>query len=147
MKKRTRSTWIALLATVALGLTALPAQAAPPLPGCKNPKAIARYLRLTQEQVAAWRTLREDLREAVEPIREEIAPIREDLGELLDTANPDACTAGGLVVSIDVLADQIGVLHDGYIADFEALLTPEQLEKWERLVAFCTAEDQVPGVG
>lgn len=148
---RNRTQRFALLAAMGLSLLAIPASAqnapGPRLPGCNDPRGIARYLRLSQEQATAWRTLREDLRDAVKPYADAIEPLREELGGLLEATSPDACTVGGVVVAIDVQHDQIDALHTAYESDFEALLTPEQLTKWEALQAACQARQETPGAG
>lgn len=115
------------------------------LPGCNDPRGVARYLRLSQEQATAWRELRSELRTAVEPIKAQVEPLAEQVAAALDTASPDACSVGGLVIEIDGLRDDIGELHDAYVSDFEALLTPAQLTKWEALQAACQAQDRIPG--
>jgi Spy/CpxP family protein refolding chaperone len=141
----------AMMVAMGLSLFGLPAlaqnQQGPRLPGCNDPRAIARYLRLSQEQATAWRALREELRDASKPYVETIEPLREELGALLDGEDPDACTVGGLVVQIDTQHDAIADLREAYVEDFEALLTAEQLAKWEALQAVCQANNQTPGAG
>jgi Spy/CpxP family protein refolding chaperone len=152
VKARTATTWLGALA--ALLLLALPAAAqqqppgpGPRLPGCKDPRAIARYLRLSETQVAEWKTLREALHTATQPLIAQLEPLHTSLATELDKPSPDACTAGGFVVSIDHLRDQIEDLRADYISDFEALLTPEQLVKWNALETVCHAQGVAPGVG
>jgi Spy/CpxP family protein refolding chaperone len=142
MKLRTLAT-CTLFAAFALAL-ALPAAAAP-LPGCKDPRAVARYLGLSAAQVAQVKDLRTDLRDAVEPLRKQIAPLRDEIGDLLATPAPDACTVGGLVVKVNGLTDQIDTLHDKFEKDFELILTPEQLVKWKALQVVCRAQGQPTG--
>jgi Spy/CpxP family protein refolding chaperone len=142
MKLRTVATSL-VLAALAFAL-AQPAAAAP-LPGCKDPRAVARYLGLSAAQVAQVKDLRLDLRAAVQPLYQQIEPLRDQIGDLLETANPDACTVGGLVVKVNGLTDQIGALHDEFEKDFEALLTPEQLVKWKALQVVCRAKGQPTG--
>ena len=147
VKPRTVTTWLG--AAIALLLLALPAAAQRNpngLPGCKDPRAIARYLKLSETQVNDWKELREALRAATQPLVAQLAPLHESLATELDKPSPDACTAGGFVVSADAIRDQIEALREDYIADFEALLTPEQLVKWEALQTVCQAQGNVPGV-
>ena len=148
VKARTATTWLGAL--TALLLLALPAAAqqqnSPRLPGCKDPRAIARYLGLSETQANQWKTLREALRAATQPLATQLEPLHTSLATELDKPSPDACTAGGFVVSIDGIRDQIETLRADYIADFEALLTPEQLVKWNALETVCHAQGVAPGV-
>lgn len=141
MKRRNEWKWLGLFALTIV--FALPAAAqGGRLPPCKDPRAVARYLGLSEEQRDAWRELREAEREAADPILDAIEPLREDLADLLDEASPEACAVGGIVVEIDAKRDDLRALHEEYVADFEALLTPEQLERWERLEAHCRRGDR-----
>lgn len=94
-------------------------------------RRVAEYLDLTEEQITASRSLAEELRATVEPIREEIGPLHEQLRTALDADNPDAATVGALMVQIDGLRDQMATAAESFEAQFVALLTPEQVEKWE----------------
>lgn len=136
------------LAAIALSTAlSVPAAAAPkpPLPGCNNPRAIARYLKLTESQVAQTKTLRDALKAAVDPLQAALEPIREQIYDALEVALPNALTVGTLVVQADGIHDQIAVLRDDFEDDFAALLTPEQLVKWEALQAVCRANEQTTG--
>ena len=136
------------LAVLALTIVlAVPAAAAPkpPLPGCNNPRAIARYLKLTESQVQQTKTLREALKAAVDPLQAQAAPIREQIYNALEATTPDALAVGTLVVQADGIHDSIEVLRDDFEDDFAALLTPEQLVKWQALQAVCRANEQTTG--
>lgn len=137
MQRRIRSV-VTAVAVVVL----LPALAeAAPKPGgnfdagaiLRNPRALARYLRLTPQQVEQQKALLQGLKAEVEPLREQQRPLGEDLREALDGASPEACAVGELVVAIDALGDQIRALHAEYDAAFSAILTPEQLARYEAL--------------
>jgi Spy/CpxP family protein refolding chaperone len=142
MRLRTVAAGILL---AALALAFAQAATAAPLPGCNDPRAVARFLRLTPAQIEDVRDLRTALRTAVEPLRAQVQPLREQLGDLLEAANPVACTVGDLVVRIDGLTDRIHALQEDFEDDFEALLTPEQLVKWRALQVVCRAKGQTPG--
>lgn len=89
------------------------------------------YLDLTEEQKAAAEALREQARAEIEPLREQIRAQREQLHTLLDASNPDAAAVGQLVIGTHALHEQIRTLIESYEQRFAALLTPEQLTKWE----------------
>ena len=135
------------LAVFALAALASVAEAAPKpaLPGCNNPRAIARYLKLTEAQQDQTQSLRQALRTAVDPLQAQLEPIREQIDTALDAAAPNACSVGGLVVQADGIHDQIADLRDDFEEDFEALLTPDQLAKWQALQAVCRAQDVTTG--
>ena len=116
-----------------------------PLPGCGNPRAIARYLKLTTAQQDQTQSLRQALRTAVDPLQAQLEPIREQIDTALDAAAPNACSVGGLVVQADGIHDQIANLRDDFEDDFEALLTPDQLVKWQALQVVCRAQDVTTG--
>jgi Spy/CpxP family protein refolding chaperone len=130
-----------------LGLGAIAAQAARPgqLPGCNNPRAVARYLQLTPAQIADVKELRADLKAAVDPLRDQIKDLHEQIETALDAASPDACAIGALRIQIHGLAEQVRDERDDFEAAFEALLTPAQLAKWEALQVVCRAQDETTG--
>jgi len=142
-----RSLPFALAALAFSAALSVPAAAAPkpPLPGCNNPRAIARYLKLTESQVAQTKALRDALKTAVDPLQAALEPIREQISEALEVAVPNPLTVGTLVVQADGIHDQIADLRDDFEDDFAALLTPEQLVKWEALQAVCRANEQTTG--
>jgi Spy/CpxP family protein refolding chaperone len=148
MSRLRRSTLPLAFAALATAFAVAGAVAAPnrsPLPGCNNPRAIAKYLKLTEVQVAQTKDLREDLRDAVEPLRAQIEPIRDRIRTALDAASPDALAVGTLVVQADGVHDQIRDLQEDFEEDFEALLTADQLAKWQTLQAVCHPDDETTG--
>jgi Spy/CpxP family protein refolding chaperone len=135
-----------VLAALAL-FAAIAASAAPRpgLPGCKNPRAIARYLKLTPDQVAQTKTLRAGLKAAVDPLYHQIEALHEQIQDALEAASPDACAIGALRIQIYDVGEQVRDERDEFEAAFEALLTADQLTKWEALKTVCRAEDETTG--
>jgi Spy/CpxP family protein refolding chaperone len=88
--------------------------------------AIARFLQLTEEQVATWDELLAAREEAVKPLREELRSIEEQLRELLQGENPDPTAVGTLVLAGKTLREGIAAAHKTYLEGFEAMLSPEQ---------------------
>lgn len=135
MMPRTRP----LLAAAALVLTLLPAlaeAAGPPQnPGAilRNPKALARYLKLTPEQLATFKTLRQELQADLRPLQEQLEPLQAQLEAQLGAAAPEACSVGETVVAIDAVRDGIRAAYEDFDEAFSAILTPAQLEKYENL--------------
>lgn len=128
-----------LTAAVFLALVGLPllAEAArpPQNPGAilRNPRALSRYLKLTPEQNATFKTLREELQADLKPLQEQVPPLREQLKTQLDAASPDACAAGETTVALDAVRDDIRAAYEGFDEAFSAILTPEQLARYEHL--------------
>lgn len=131
-----------LTATLA-GLLALSsvaaAQQGPPQrkPRCNNLRAIARVVQLSPTQVDQTRVIFDELRQTVEPLRQQIPPLREALEDLLDADSPVACDVGQAVVDIDVIRDQIEDARGAAQAEFEGLLTAEQLARYETFQENC----------
>ncbi|HKV07746.1 MAG TPA: Spy/CpxP family protein refolding chaperone [Thermoanaerobaculia bacterium] len=99
----------------------------------KNPRALARYLRLTPEQVATFKTLREDLEADVKPLREARKPLRQAFYAELEAASPNACETGEAALALHENGDKIRAEFEEFDTAFSAILTPEQLAKYEAL--------------
>jgi Spy/CpxP family protein refolding chaperone len=130
-----RKTLFAAAALAALLLPAVAEAAQRPDPRAllHNPRALARYLRLTAAQIEQQKVLVQELRAEVKPLRESLAPLQEDLAEALAAASPDACAVGALVVDVDEVRDDIRAAYEDYDEAFSAILTPEQLARYEAL--------------
>ncbi len=99
----------------------------------KRPQVLVRALSLTAAQTATLRTLATAARTAIQPIGVEIKALSEQIRTALDSANPDACAVGALVVSRYGKYEQIEDVLQDFDDDFSAILTPEQLLKYETL--------------
>jgi Spy/CpxP family protein refolding chaperone len=133
MSRRRLPAAAVLAALLLLPTLAAAAQRPDPAAILHNPRALARYLRLTAEQVTQQKALLEDLRAEVEPLREQQKSLQESLRAKLDAANPSACDVGAVVVQVDALGDQIREAHADYEAAFVDILTPEQAARYEAL--------------
>ena len=98
-----------------------------------NPRLLARYLRLTPEQVVQQRQLVQALRADLDPLREQRRALREDLRAALDGGSPDACAVGAIVVDLSELRGQIRAELEEFDDAFSAILTPPQLARYEAL--------------
>ena len=128
----------ALTALLAFPFLAPLAEAAPgrggnPADVLRNPKALARYLKLTPAQIETQKQLVQTLHNTTKPLYEQIEPLEDQLHTQLDAASPDACAVGNTVVQIDALRDQIRAAREDFDEAFSAILTPEQLAKYEAL--------------
>lgn len=134
LMNKTLLTAAAFLALVGLPLLAEAARP-PQNPGAilRNPRALARYLKLTPDQVATFKTLREALQADLKPLHEQLKPLQDQLKTQLDADSPDACTVGQTTVALDAVRDDIRAAYQEFDDAFSAILTPEQLEKYENL--------------
>jgi Spy/CpxP family protein refolding chaperone len=98
-----------------------------------NPRALARYLKLTPAQIEIQKQLVQTLHNTTKPLYQQIEPLEDQLHGQLDAASPDACGVGSTVVQIDGLRDQIRAARQDFDEAFSAILTPEQLAKYEAL--------------
>jgi Spy/CpxP family protein refolding chaperone len=140
MTKRLR---IATVLTVLMtALLAVPFMAAPaaaakgprnPADVLHNARALAKYLKLTPSQIDTTKGLLEDLHATTKPLYDQIEPLETQLHAQLDAASPDACAVGATVVKIDAARDQIRDARQDFDDAFSAILTPEQLAKYEAL--------------
>ncbi len=89
------------------------------------------YLDLNDEQIEAAQAIREGVRAEMEALRDETRTLREQLKALLDGDNPDAAEVGQLTIELHGLRQQTRANREAAESEFAALLTAEQLEKWE----------------
>ena len=134
MKTKSLLTAAAFLALVGLPLLAEAARP-PQNPGAilRNPRALARYLKLTPEQAATFRTLQQELQADLKPLQGQLKPLKDQLETQLDAAAPEACAVGQTAVALDAVRDDIRAAYQGFDEAFSAILTPEQLAKYEHL--------------
>ena len=127
------------VATTLLAFLALPFLAeATKQPGnpadiLRNPRALARYLKLTPAQIETTKQLLQTLHNTTKPLYQQIEPLEEQRRGQLDEASPDGCAVGNIVVQIDALRDQIRGAREDFDEAFSAILTPEQLARYEAL--------------
>ena len=97
----------------------------------RRTERLADFLELTDEQIASWEAQQEATRAQLEPLREESQANRQELRDLLEGDAPDATVVGQTVLDGKALREQTQAIHEAAKADFEALLTAEQLERYE----------------
>ena len=98
-----------------------------------SPRLLARYLNLTDAQQAQAQPLFTTLGNTLRSINEQEKRVREQLATELAKPTPDACTAGGYVVQIDGFVEQAAAALRTFDTAFSAILTPEQLAKYNAL--------------
>jgi len=98
-----------------------------------NPRLLARYLHLTPEQATQAKALFATLAAALKGVHDQEKPLQDQLEGLLAGSNPSACDVGAIVVEIDGLRDQARAALGTFDDAFSAILTPEQLARYEAL--------------
>jgi Spy/CpxP family protein refolding chaperone len=140
MLKRRLTIAATLLALLAVPFAANAANAANTARGPRspadilsNPRALAKYLKLTPSQIDTTKALLEDLHNTTRPLYQQIEPLEKQLKTQLAAASPDACAVGATVVKLDGLRDKIRDAREDFDAAFSAILTPAQLARYEAL--------------
>ena len=115
--------------------------------GRMDPDRLASYLSLTEAQKTQVQTLQEKTRAAIEPLLQE----RRQLAEAVRTAlesKADAATVGNAVIAAYEQGEKIRAVHDQLETELEALLTTEQLSRWQALKdARKMMPPPIPGLG
>jgi Spy/CpxP family protein refolding chaperone len=130
-----------LLAAVATILLALPLAAQPPKgprdPAeiLHNPRLLAHYLHLTPDQVTASQKLFADLKTTLDPLRQQEQTLRDAFHAAVSAANANPCDVGQAALAVHANQEKIKAALDDFDTKFSALLTPEQLARYEALKA------------
>ena len=98
-----------------------------------NPRLLARYLNLTPTQVTQEQALFKTLGDTLKAIHDEEKVVRDQLQAELDKPSPNACTVGGYVLSLNGFYEQAETALHAFDTAFSAILTPEQLAKYNAL--------------
>ena len=133
---KTRTTLLVLAAVLALPLAAAAQRsdkARDPREILTNPRLLAHYLSLTPAQVATTQTLFKELQATVKPLREARKGLAEAFYAELEEANPSACDAGAAAIALHENGEKIKDALEVFDQKFSAILTPEQLAKYEAL--------------
>jgi len=130
-----------LLAVAAAILLALPLAAQPPRgprdPAeiLHNPRLLARYLQLTPDQITATKKLAADLKATLDPLHQQEQTLRAAFEAAVSAANANPCDVGQAALAVHANQEKIKAALDDFDKKFSALLTPEQLAKYEALKA------------
>jgi Spy/CpxP family protein refolding chaperone len=134
---KTRTTLLLLTSLVALLVLPLAAQSAEkardPREILTNPRLLARYLQLTPAQVATTQTLFKELQATVKPLREVQKGLYEAFYRELEAASPSPCSVGAAAIALHENKEKIKDAFEVFDQKFSAILTPEQLAKYEAL--------------
>ena len=104
---------------------------------------MSQVLEFDDDQLALAAALAKQIAEAVGPLREELHALIVELKAEFGEEEPDPCTIGGLILAIRDLQKTICATLRSFDEEFEAIMSPEQLEKWLTIKhRFCTARDR-----
>jgi Spy/CpxP family protein refolding chaperone len=107
-----------------------------------NPRALARYLRLTPDQVTATQKLAADLKAAVEPLRQQEKQLRAAFEAAVSAPNANPCDVGQAALAVHANSQKIRAALDDFDNKFSALLPPAQLARYEALKALVHPGDE-----
>jgi Spy/CpxP family protein refolding chaperone len=135
---KTRTLCLVLAAVLAIPLAAAAAQqsgdkARDPREILTNPRLLARYLKLTPEQVKTTQELFKELQATVKPLREARKGLYEAFYDELEAASPNPCSVGSAAIALHENGDKIRAAFEVFDQKFSAILTPEQLAKYQAL--------------
>jgi Spy/CpxP family protein refolding chaperone len=133
MKTRTTVFLLAVLFALPFAAAAEAAQQRDPEAILSNPRALARYLRLTPEQANTTKGLLQTLHATVQPLRETGKGLREAFQAELEADAASACDVGQAALDLHANRELIQAARQTFDAAFSAILTPEQLARYEAL--------------
>jgi len=136
--RRSTLTLTALFAFLVLPLAAEAAGRQQPRdPGAilRNPRALAAYLRLTPEQVTVAQRLAAELKAKETPLLQAEKQLAETYRNLLEAANPNPCDVGQAALALRANREKIRAALEDFDTKFSAILTPDQLARYEALKA------------
>jgi len=108
---------------------------------------LATYLDLTDAQKAQVEKLQEKTKTALEPLFQEHRQLAEAVRTALES-KADATTVGTAAIAAYEHGEKIRAVRDQFETELEALLTPEQLTRWQSLKeARKMMPPPIPGLG
>jgi len=96
-------------------------------------EAVTQVLQLTQEQVTAWQSIRDNAHATIKPLADQMRQIRADVRTALDAGGADAAAVGAKLIAAHDLGAKIKSARDAAQTAFRALLTSEQQAKFDLL--------------
>jgi len=108
------------------------------------PAVVAQILALSQDQLPQWIAILQARQTALQPIAQQAQSAQQSLDQALAAANPDALAAGEALVALHGLQMQIANVNSQSAAQFEKILTPDQLQRLNDIRAAAHACGIVP---
>jgi Spy/CpxP family protein refolding chaperone len=129
--KQMKQAFLTLAIAVCPLLSGLADEAPQPPPA---PAIVAQFLGFSDVQATQFQQLLQSLQATVGGLQQQIGPKQQALDSLLSTAQPDPAIAGGLLLEIHALQQQLGQALQSYHESFLALLTADQKQKTQAVV-------------
>ena len=102
---------------------------APPPPPPPPIDAVAKYLGLTEDQLAKWGELQTEREKRMDEIAARIRNLDDQLRAQMDSAAPEASVVGNLMIQLKQARQEKGNAIKTFTEKFRAILTSAQLEK------------------
>ncbi|HEX4963135.1 MAG TPA: Spy/CpxP family protein refolding chaperone [Thermoanaerobaculia bacterium] len=96
---------------------------------------LAKTLSLTDEQKAAVQKIHQDLAVQAQPLQAQHHQQMQEIYSLLKGGNADATEIGQKMIDSYATGQQLKALHSDFNTKFSALLTPDQLTKFQQIQA------------
>jgi Spy/CpxP family protein refolding chaperone len=109
-----------------------------------HPRLLAKYLGLTADQNTQFQALWKTLQTSVDTIRKARAPLCQQLRTDLNASTPDTTVVGTDSINLFENKQQIRAAHLTFDTAFTAILTPDQVTKYNNLKEI-THIDNGPG--
>ena len=99
-----------------------------------NPVAVvAQVLGLSSDQITAWGDILYARQAALEPLARQAHAQEQAIGQAIGSANPDPLAIGDALIALHGLQTQIAAVNAQSAAQFEKILTPDQLRRLSEL--------------
>ncbi|HYM62556.1 MAG TPA: periplasmic heavy metal sensor [Thermoanaerobaculia bacterium] len=105
---------------------------------------VTNFLQLSADQTKALIGIIQARDAALQPIAAKLQADQQALGTLLESASPDAGTAGRLLLEIHDGQKQAGAIARDAALSFEATLTPEQHDRLQFVRQAAQVEPAIP---
>jgi Spy/CpxP family protein refolding chaperone len=106
--------------------------------------AVATVLQLQNDQVAALMAMIRSRDTAIRPLAEELQRHQQALEQSLQAPDADAAAVGRLLLETRALGAKIDEVRRNAAAQFEQLLTPEQLDRLHHIRDAAALQEVVP---
>jgi len=90
---------------------------------------VAHVLELSSDQITQWGDILHARQVALEPLVQQAQAQEQAIGQALAATSPDPLAVGQAVVAMHALQTQIAAVNAQSAADFEKVLTPDQLKR------------------
>ena len=96
---------------------------------------VAEYLELSEDQSLQWQVTIDEHRQARQTARDRVNDWREEFRQLAKAEEPDLTRLGEVALAIHREVDDQGSSRDQLKAELTKILTPEQADKFDALMA------------